>query len=429
MMMQRCSSRLKSRRRSKEEYNFSDDILIEILKRLPIKSLVRCSLVCKSWFTLLTSNAFISTHVEFNAQNLYLFKDSTYIRHDNVFTHFQIYDGKIVSNMFETGYMRSPFSRKHFLVSSLNGLLCLFDFYSPNPRISPLILWNPSIFKAIAVSVPDLGDVSFTSGGFPKLIFGLGFYSYSNNYKNDYMIIRVAYSNSGTGDLICTNFRVGLYSINKGEWKSLEMKSFPHYITTIRWRGLYLNGVIHWICNVGVNRDGCDEIYRLILTFNLEDESFGEIELPKEVVDVTNQTLRVVMVPLDGKEVLGVVHVKVVFNLWVMKSYGEKNSWVNLFNINFDSGIMNDMNVAILDDHVVVKTYGGWISYDRKKKEMCNLNKIRPCCDYVDTLVANLILIGPRKGIFPSLIVHQRDQIARPSGRRGRRGRGRARAM
>lgn len=58
--------------------------------------------------------------------------------------------------------------------------MCLFNFYSLNPVNTPLILWNPSIKKAIVASVPVLENLEFISSGFPKLIFRVGFDSCSN---------------------------------------------------------------------------------------------------------------------------------------------------------------------------------------------------------------------------------------------------------
>ncbi|KAL2562690.1 hypothetical protein AAZV13_20G151400 [Glycine max] len=41
---------------------FPDEILVEIFRRLPSKSIVRCSAVCKLWRSLVTNESFISLH-------------------------------------------------------------------------------------------------------------------------------------------------------------------------------------------------------------------------------------------------------------------------------------------------------------------------------------------------------------------------------
>lgn len=41
-----------------------EDVLIEILSRLPVKSLIRFRRVCKIWYDLLKSLNFISKHVK-----------------------------------------------------------------------------------------------------------------------------------------------------------------------------------------------------------------------------------------------------------------------------------------------------------------------------------------------------------------------------
>ncbi|XP_010665975.2 F-box/kelch-repeat protein At3g23880 [Beta vulgaris subsp. vulgaris] len=413
-----------------EELNLPTDILIEILKRLPLKSLVRSTCICKSWFSLLTSPTFLSTLATFNlrnsidTQNFQLFREAINIHSEDCCTKFTVYSNS--NFLLKKTEFECPVGKKHHVVSSADGLVCLFDFYSRNPGMEPLILWNPSIRKTLVAPVPVNGTVvEFTSGGFPKLIFGFGYDSSSNGYK----VVQISYHNGGRGVSDGTSFQANVYCVSNCEWKNLGLSVVPQNIITIRWRGVYLNGVIHWVCNVNVNVDGKDRIHRTILTFKLGNEEFSELKLPKELVDVTNHTLKVVTVPRVGKEVLGVVHnVTNSFSLWVTEEYALKESWVKLFSINFGSMIRNDMNVVVLSDQVVVvKTLlGGWRSYDHSRKQIFyHHNTIPEGLDYVDSYVESLILLGQRKGVLPSKEVKQES----PKPRRLRRfKRGNARA-
>lgn len=90
--------------------------------------------------------------------------------------------------------------------------------------------------------------VSLTSGGFPKLISGFGSDLVSNGYK----LVRIAYFNGG-GSWGWTHFRVHVYDLGVRRWRSLGVATVSHNFCTIRWRGVHLNGVIHWVCNVQVS--------------------------------------------------------------------------------------------------------------------------------------------------------------------------------
>lgn len=237
---------------------------------------------------------------------------------------------------------------------------------------------------------PVDGVVDLTSGGFPQLIFGFGYDSLSNDYK----VVRVAYFNGGgSGGGSC--FRAHVYSLGIGRWRSLDMASLPLNLNTIRWRGVYLKGVIHWVCNVIVGFDDNGWIHRSILTFNLGSEEFGEMKMPKELAEASNQTIRVMSIHKSSMEVLGIIHNDFsALHIWVMEKYGDKESWVKLFTVGI--GIRNDFNVVVLSDEVVVVqlSSGEWISYDVHSKETKKLMTKSGKLDYVDTYVESLVLLG-----------------------------------
>ncbi|KAK9938468.1 hypothetical protein M0R45_015201 [Rubus argutus] len=48
---------------------FPEEVTHEILLRLPVKSLIKCSTVCQSWRSLIKSSAFIDTHLSLKLQS------------------------------------------------------------------------------------------------------------------------------------------------------------------------------------------------------------------------------------------------------------------------------------------------------------------------------------------------------------------------
>ena len=115
---------------------------LEILQRLPVKSLIRFRCVSKSWNSLITSSAFINSHL---TRSLSLPSNSykLIVRHclDNSYVnYFKLIDDN--NDSFDQIQNIEPprWSRRiqHFsLIGSANGLFSLFeqDCY---------ILWNPS---------------------------------------------------------------------------------------------------------------------------------------------------------------------------------------------------------------------------------------------------------------------------------------------
>src|ERR1044072_8275998 len=51
----------------KDTFSLLEEVIIEILMRLPVKSLVRFKCVCKSWFSLISDPHFASSHFELAA--------------------------------------------------------------------------------------------------------------------------------------------------------------------------------------------------------------------------------------------------------------------------------------------------------------------------------------------------------------------------
>lgn len=302
-------------------------------------------------------------------------------------SEFYIYNNETRS---KPSKIKCPFGRKHFIVSSRDGLLCFFDFYSKNPETAPLILWNPSIKNIEVVRVPASRDVELTPGGFPKLIFGFRLDPISNDYK----VVRIAYFNGCCGS---TRFRADVYGLGVGKWRVLDMASVCQNLSTIRWRGVCLNGVIHWVCNANVSFDDNDLVLRSILTFELGSGNFGEIELPKETSTVKNQMVRVITVPRSCNEVLGVIHkFGDSLRLWAMEKYGIKESWAKLFCVDIVNIVGNDINVGLISEEFVVVQIllGYWFSHHVRTNERKLFRLMSTSIDYVDTYVESLILLG-----------------------------------
>ncbi|KAK4727087.1 hypothetical protein R3W88_032004 [Solanum pinnatisectum] len=49
--------------------DFPEDLIREILLKLPVKALLRFKCVCKNWYTLIKNPCFIREHLNFSKNN------------------------------------------------------------------------------------------------------------------------------------------------------------------------------------------------------------------------------------------------------------------------------------------------------------------------------------------------------------------------
>ncbi|KAF5935645.1 hypothetical protein HYC85_026774 [Camellia sinensis] len=251
------------------------ELLIDILTRLPAETLVRFTLVCKSWYSLITSPSFISHHLNLTISN----PNSThlllrYCTEDPIQQeHYSLRCDDPINNTFkEYAKLNFPFTcidPPFGLVGSCNGLICISDDqYCYNHK---MFLWNPLIRKSVSIPYPN---VRFGSHGPFMHSLGFGFDSISNDFK----VVRIVHIG-----LDCNRVppEVELYTLKTGIWRNISDKALP-YIVVERSRQAYINGVSHWVAHTP--RYGHGGIFRnLIVSFNMNDEVFGEISFPEGI--------------------------------------------------------------------------------------------------------------------------------------------------
>ncbi|XP_054776176.1 putative F-box protein At4g09190 isoform X2 [Prosopis cineraria] len=127
------------------------DIIIEILKRLPVKSLIRFQSVCKLWKNLIQTPAFITNHLHHSAHNnpSLILINSWYPPNC---PHVFLLDSKMeIVEVHKTPLSNS--SRGDVkLVGSCNGLLCLELDYHDDASFRFILLWNPASREIFTLS-------------------------------------------------------------------------------------------------------------------------------------------------------------------------------------------------------------------------------------------------------------------------------------
>ncbi|KAL5854579.1 hypothetical protein ACOSQ4_004381 [Xanthoceras sorbifolium] len=198
-----------------------EDMIIEILSILPVKSLIRFRCVSKSWYALVRSSSFISKHLK-NDHNIHLIS--------------------LLQNFSPQIHLRGLF------LGPFDGILCiiedgitLYNFATKEVRTLP---------KIKAIVHPENVRVGF---GLDPLIVGV---------KNT----------TGTGPSYITSHIVEVYSLNSDSWRNVKgsNSNIDQYIICQE-PHIYFNGACYWVARNKITKD------LVIILFHLGDEMLEEI--------------------------------------------------------------------------------------------------------------------------------------------------------
>ncbi|XP_045823812.1 F-box/kelch-repeat protein At3g23880-like [Trifolium pratense] len=191
-------------------------------------------------------------------------------------------------------------------------------------------------------------------------MYGFGYDSISDTYK-----VVVVFSDLTHDDLTIdelmneVNREVMVHTLGTDSWKNVS--EFPFAFVSYCQYGQHVTGTINWLIFAGINR--------VIASFDLGKECYREVLLPDDSSKVDNNKLllsvfRDCLCMISGEDV------------WVMKEYGNKESWTKLFTISS----MRDPRassypfiwpIRVFEDEQVLMIYRederwGYISYNYK---------------------------------------------------------------
>uniref|UniRef100_A0A5B6ZDP7 F-box domain-containing protein n=1 Tax=Davidia involucrata TaxID=16924 RepID=A0A5B6ZDP7_DAVIN len=368
------------------------DVLIDILTRLPIKTLMQCACVCKSWYSLLTNPSFITAHLDRSTvpdnksdDDLLLVRSYSEDRNEEQYSVY--FDNETFDEYAKLEFPLKSSRKCYFrIVGSCNGLMCLSD--DQFGYAETLFLWNPSIRKTLALPSVRVG---FKSHGPFMHAIGFGF----DPLTNDYKVVRIVY-------LDCVEIppEVDIFTLRTGTWRNISHLGLP-YLIQERAPQACLNGATHWIAS---DLEMMRGVSNLIVSFNMSDEVFGEILLPDSMAHDT--WLRGVRVA-KFQESLSVIQRKVSsgevsYCIWMMKEYGVADSWTKLFC--FDLGGCGEFKRLVgfrKNGGVLWGTSRGYlVSFDREAKLFKDLgihgstNSWYEDSFYADAYTESLLLLG-----------------------------------
>ncbi|XP_058217461.1 F-box protein At3g07870-like [Rhododendron vialii] len=193
------------------------EVPTDIFTTVPIKSLLLCTLVCKSWHTFVTDPSFVIAHLNRprtlshnNAHDLILLRNYSEQRKEEVYS--LRFDDESFREYQKIEFLfKSAANDFYRVVGCCNGVVCITD--DQFRYAHDTVLWNPSIRKSVTLPKPRISEAKF------EHVMGFGKRPEIDVYR----------FSSGSWEDISRSGGLGFYSIRK---KALQA---------------YLNGAVHCV--------------------------------------------------------------------------------------------------------------------------------------------------------------------------------------
>ncbi|KAK1404116.1 F-box domain-containing protein [Heracleum sosnowskyi] len=218
--------------------NIPDEILAEILKTLPVKSLLRCLCVRKSWYFLVKSPTFINLHLNYHRKNT-----TTAIAHTNYLLFRSNTDLNLLCLRYDDEHCKeflklelpSVVGESACWQATSCGLICVSCIPGVCGSQDRIYVWNPLIQKRKTLPVLDLSPIFF-GNNWTALAFGYV------PWINDFQVVRIVSYGSDPSPL----FLICVFSLNTNSWKTKTIREDTLVGLSIKSESVSVNGLSCW---------------------------------------------------------------------------------------------------------------------------------------------------------------------------------------
>lgn len=342
----------------KSETSINDlqrDTLTDILSRLPAKSLLSCQCVCKRFDKLIKNPDFIISHcnraISTNNADICSISVLSFDKEDRdrSFTDHMLAESA-PEDEFELSFsyvkLVNPIASQFVVIGSCNGLFCV-DLRAPDERCASFILlWNPVTKQNRFLPKPQI-DASAKG---VDLVLAFGFEPETSDYK----VVRIVYYHSAENSSAMSDeddmfvMQIEVYKMSMDSWttfrastllcsavSNVSLEEEPVLPLEIRKSSpVFLKGAFHWLA---IDPRNHEDDQSAIVSFDLKDEQLRLMT----VLDSFRQGGKLVLIndllshivshqPRDG----------LAYDIWVMNSYGVKESWTKQFTVKESLGTL-----------------------------------------------------------------------------------------
>ncbi|KAL2227812.1 F-box/kelch-repeat protein At3g23880-like [Sesamum indicum] len=298
-------SKIKTRKADQIPSLLPEEIVEEILSRLPVKSLLKFRCVSRSWYSLIGSKEFIKAHLEKSTKNtnfthhrlvLNLFLPNHTLRHCSL--NSLLNEPVTDAFVFDDPMYNPDYSIR--IVGCCNGVICILI------DRKRFFLWNPS--TRMSKKLPDIDD-KLKHGDITKFGFGV-------DGSGDYKVFAVLSVFWITGKYQATG---NVYSLKTNSWRRIKDRDEVSFDEG----GKFVSGKLHW-----GKKSGRDLRWDIV-SFDLEREVYGVVEQPSYRQGGFKPSLGV----LDGCLCVLCDYCDNCLDVWLLKEYGVSESWSKVLTI------------------------------------------------------------------------------------------------
>jgi F-box interacting protein len=330
---------------SMADRHLPQELLMDILSSLPVKSLLRCKCVCKDWYSLIQNPQFINNH--FNHQN----------NKPRQLVHHNICDigvpgstipelKKTLLTFFPTEFVHQlvdyPINHEWFdLIGPINGIF-MVKILIDGPNQTGLALWNPATRAFWTIPQPNL-NYQPPNIQWKDCNLGFGWEPSTNDYK----VVTFQFPSYYYASI--KEVTAAVYSLSTNSWKqiyvtcpdlvsSLDGIFFPvEYCsnTSLPRAATYFNGAYYWLSCYSefwnsrrwknlkiVLFDMKMEVFRVIPTPSFDPAKYKSMRRNLELTWY-NESLAMIV---PENSLSGVISV----GIWLMESEGSWSEYITL---------------------------------------------------------------------------------------------------
>ncbi|CAH1444709.1 unnamed protein product [Lactuca virosa] len=315
-------------------------IMVDILSRLPVKTIIHCKCVCKKWLDLISDSYFANSHISRSYEIVMIHHKSNYedkraagilkwVEVEDKLDHHHLHHDPVMSLDLN---LAPIFQWSDILpVGSVNGLVCLWQC---GPQHENTYICNPVTREYMILPRPRFYKDNLAI----SIVYSFGFGSLTQEYK----VIRIfhgAIPEDSTPPCRPHLLEAEVYTLGTGRWRSVGPVSYSliHKIY-----GPFLNGHAHWTV---ADHDSPERI----CAFDFHKETFELFPSPPPESEENFLSLGVI----NGCLCQSDTDHEYTFTVWMMKEYAIKKSWHKELVI--QQSISYDLDLPFLEPLYIIK--------------------------------------------------------------------------